>query len=166
MYATAHDESHPVLLHDGQCALCDASVRTVLALDHRARFRFAALESRAAATLCAAVNERAAAAGSASAAANATVDVAGAIPNAPPDSVILVMDGRLWSRSSAVVRVLWALGFPWSVAGTLLWLVPRPLRDALYGWVAANRAAWFGRMDACRRPAPGQHERFLDADER
>ena len=139
----ARDESHPVLLYDGQCALCDAGVRAVLALDRDARFRFAALTSQAA-------EERLA---------------ARTAPLQPrPDSVVLLAGGRLWLHSSAVVRVLWTLGFPWSWMGALLWCVPRPLRDALYGWLAANRARLFGRLEHCRVPSAVERARFLDAD--
>ena len=81
-----------------------------------------------------------------------------------PDSVVLLAGGRLWLRSSAVVRVLWTLGFPWSWMGALLWCVPRPLRDALYGWLAANRARLFGRLEHCRVPSAVERARFLDAD--
>jgi predicted DCC family thiol-disulfide oxidoreductase YuxK len=64
------------------------------------------------------------------------------------------------------VRVLFALGFPWSWLGAFVWLVPKPLRDTLYDVVAARRARWFGRLERCRLPAPGERERFLDAGER
>lgn len=136
-----------VLLYDGRCALCDGSVRAVLACDRRARFRFAALESAAARALLAAVGE-------------------GASAPLQPATVVLIARGRAWTRSSAVVHVLLALGLPWSALGALLWLVPKPLRDVLYAWVAAKRVAWFGRLDACRVPAPTERERFLDAGER
>lgn len=140
-------EPHPVLLYDGRCALCDGSVHAVLACDRRGRFRFAALDSAAARALLAAIDEV-------------------APPALQPATVVLIARGRAWTRSSAVVRVLFALGLPWSALGALLWLVPKPLRDALYAWVALNRAAWFGRLDACRVPTPGERGRFLDAGER
>jgi predicted DCC family thiol-disulfide oxidoreductase YuxK len=44
-------------------------------------------------------------------------------------------------------------------------LVPKPLRDAVYRFVARNRYRWFGRQDACLVPAPEVRARFLDADE-
>ena len=140
----APTREHPVLLYDGQCALCDGSVRAVLAADRGARFRFAALGSAAAAERLAAVPAPAGAA----------------------DSVVLLAGGRAWLRSSAVVRALFALGFPWSWLGALVWLVPRPLRDALYDAVAARRSRWFGRLERCRLPSPAERARFLDAGER
>lgn len=38
----------------------------------------------------------------------------------------------------------------------------RPLRDALYRWLARNRYRWFGRSDTCLLPAPEHAARFLD----
>lgn len=145
MPAPVARDAHPVLLHDGTCVLCDGSVRAVLVVDRARRFRFAALESRAAVALL-----HAAAAG----------------PVIAPGSVVLLARGRVWRRSSAVVQVLFALGGPWVLLGALLWLVPKPVRDACYDLVAANRTRWFGRLTTCRVPSAGERERFLDADER
>ena len=57
----------------------------------------------------------------------------------PTRSVLLVDGDRVWDESAAVVRVLWSLRGLWPVAGGALWLVPRPLRDRGYRWVARNR---------------------------
>ena len=75
----------PVLLYDGTCALCDASVRALLALDRGQRFRFAALESRVAGELLR--------------------DEGVAAPGATPGTVVLLTGGRAFVRSSAAVRV-------------------------------------------------------------
>jgi predicted DCC family thiol-disulfide oxidoreductase YuxK len=77
MHGRAPSREHPVLLYDGVCALCDGSVRAVLAVDRHARFRFAALGSAAAAERLAAVR----------APSLATVD-----------SVMLIADGRVFVR--------------------------------------------------------------------
>lgn len=59
---------------------------------------------------------------------------------ADPTASVLVVDGdRVLDQSAAVVRVLWSLRGLWPVAGGALWLVPRPLRDLGYRWVARNR---------------------------
>lgn len=54
------------------------------------------------------------------------------------DTIWLMQDGRLHSRSGAVLRVLFLLGWPWRAAALLL-LVPRPLRDWAYNAVARRR---------------------------
>ena len=42
---TPDERDHPVVLFDGVCNLCQASVRFILAHDRDAVFRFAALDS-------------------------------------------------------------------------------------------------------------------------
>jgi predicted DCC family thiol-disulfide oxidoreductase YuxK len=41
-------------------------------------------------------------------------------------------------------------------------VVPRPLRDLVYDWVARNRYRWFGKRDACMVPTPELRARFVD----
>jgi len=41
-------------------------------------------------------------------------------------------------------------------------LVPRPIRDAVYDWVARHRYGWFGKHDTCRLPTPEERAVFLD----
>jgi predicted DCC family thiol-disulfide oxidoreductase YuxK len=40
-------------------------------------------------------------------------------------------------------------------------VLPRPLRDAFYDWIARNRYRWFGQRDTCRIPTPELRARFL-----
>ena len=128
----------PVILFDGVCNLCNGFVQFVIARDRRAVFRFASLQSGAAAAL---FNEH-------------------QHDGVLPDSVVLVEEGRVYTQSSAALRVARRLGFPWNVSGALL-VVPRPLRDAVYAWVARNRYAWFGKRDVCMVPTPDLRGRFL-----
>jgi predicted DCC family thiol-disulfide oxidoreductase YuxK len=46
--------------------------------------------------------------------------------------------------------------------GGVFLLVPRPVRDAAYRFVARHRAKFAGPADACALPAPEQAERFFD----
>ena len=55
------------------------------------------------------------------------------------DSVYIVNNGKWFARSSAVCRMLWGLRLHWKFAGTLLWLIPRPIRDFGYDMVAKRR---------------------------
>ena len=65
-------------------------------------------------------------------------------------------------RSSAALRVATKLGGAWPLLAVFL-VVPRPLRDLVYRWVARNRYRWFGKKDACYVPATDESWRFLDA---
>lgn len=130
---------HPAILFDGVCNLCNGFVRFVIARDPGGRFQFGALQS---------------------AAARRILDLHDA-PEPLPDSLVLVEEGRIYTRSSAALRVARRLTFPWPLTGLLL-AVPRPLRDAVYEFVARRRYRWFGRRDQCMVPTPAIRSRFLD----
>ncbi|MDX2134570.1 MAG: thiol-disulfide oxidoreductase DCC family protein [Saprospiraceae bacterium] len=129
---------HPVLLFDGVCNLCNTSVQWVLLRDHQAIFRFAPLQEETG---------------------KALLHAHGLSPE-HIDSVVLVTPERVFTHSDAVLEVLRRLGGWWAVPAALR-VVPRSLRDAVYGWVARNRYRWFGRRDACMMPRPEWKARFL-----
>lgn len=143
----------PLLLFDGVCNLCHGTVRWVLARDRAQRFDFASLQSAAGRE---ALREALQAAG---------IDEPLPPADSDPDSVVLIDARGVHLRSDAAIEVARGLGLPWSLAvvGRVL---PRALRDPIYRWVARNRYRWFGRKEACGLPAPGQAERFLDANEK
>jgi predicted DCC family thiol-disulfide oxidoreductase YuxK len=131
-----------LLLYDGVCGLCDRTVQFLLARDVRGQLVFAPLQgpTAAAARLRLALPE----------------DLA---------SVVLVTDPGIASerahlRSDAVLTALTRLGGAWVLVRALR-IVPRPLRDALYDFVARRRYGWFGRFESCKLPSPEQAKRFL-----
>lgn len=134
---SAEESTHPILFFDGVCGLCNHSVDWLLKHDHQAIFRFAPLQGETA--------QR-------------------SLPRADTlqlGSVILRVDGQIFRQSSAVVRVLWRLGILEKISGTMLWLIPKPLRDLGYRIVARNRYRWFGKKETCRMPSPEERSRFL-----
>src|SRR5260370_41408003 len=68
--------------------------------------------------------------------------------------------GRVLTRSSAVLRMLSLLGFPFSLTAVFR-LIPAGLRDAVYDFIARSSIRWFGRMHACRLPSPSERHRLL-----
>ena len=135
--SSTHDG--PILLFDGVCNLCNGAVQFVIRRDPRGRFRFAALQSDAAKSL---------------------LQSAGADVGGLPDSMVLIEDGRPYTRSSAALRVAKHLRFPWPLM-RVFWLVPLPLRNWMYDFVARHRYRWFGRRDECMLPTPELQARFL-----
>lgn len=128
---------HPIVFFDGVCGLCDQTVKRLLRLDTRQKLRFAPLQGETAGQL---------------------LEVA----DIQELKSLVVYDERGISRcSSAVVRILWHLGGLYCVLSLLLWLIPSPIRNWGYRFVAARRYKWFGKHDACRLPLPGERERFL-----
>lgn len=76
-------------------------------------------------------------------------------------TVVVQIGGRQYRKSAAVVRILWCLGGIWKPAGTLLWLIPAPVRDLGYSLVARWRYRLFGRKETCRMPTPEERDRIL-----
>jgi len=136
---------HPIILYDGVCGLCNRLNQFVLRRDPDAIFRFASLQSLFAARILARY---------------------GANPQ-DFDSVYVVVnfelpDLHLLPRSEAIIFVLKQLGGVWKVLGLVLQLLPRPLRNAAYHFVARNRYRIFGRFETCMLPSPENRNRFLD----
>lgn len=128
-----------VILFDGVCNLCNGFVTFVIARDPGGRFKFGPLQSTAAERLLGDIDPR----------------------DRWPDSVVLVENGRVWTRSAAALRIARRLTFPWPLAFALV-VVPRPIRDSIYNLVARRRYQWFGKRDVCMMPTQALAERFLD----
>jgi predicted DCC family thiol-disulfide oxidoreductase YuxK len=128
-----------LILFDGLCNLCNGFVQFVISRDPAGRFQFAALQS---------------------ASARRALNLLDA-PSPLPDTIVLVEEGKVFTGSTAALRIARRLTFPWPFAGALL-AVPRPLRDWLYGVVARRRYRWFGRRHGCLVPTVALRSRFLD----
>jgi predicted DCC family thiol-disulfide oxidoreductase YuxK len=66
----------------------------------------------------------------------------------PSDTLQLIMNGKQYERSSAVLRIAMHLRFPWPFLG-IFYLVPRFIRDAIYAFIARKRKRWFGEETRC-----------------
>ena len=101
----------PVVLFDGVCNLCNASVLFVIDRDPRGHYAFAPLQGDEAAAL-----------------------LRGRGYHTDPEnpaSILLVENDRVYERSTAALRIARRLSGLWP-AFSLLLAVPRPLRDAVY----------------------------------
>lgn len=132
------ERHEPILFFDGSCALCSSTVQWALRRDKRGILRFAPLEGE--------THRRFG---------NPGADQGGS-------TLILVKDGEVFMRSAGAIRLLWALGGVWGVLGGLVWLIPRPLRDLGYRFVAKYRHRWFGFADPSKRPEDPDAGRVLD----
>lgn len=144
--AGAPDET--IVLFDGLCNLCNGTVRFLLRRDRRRRLRFAALQSSAGRRLLAQHGWRSAAAEPAASATGG------------PESIVVIDAGRAFVASAAALRIARRLPWPWPLLGAFA-VLPRPLRDALYRFIARHRYRWFGRIESCRLPTAGTADRFL-----
>lgn len=129
-----------IILFDGVCNLCNASVLFVIDRDPQGRFSFAPLQGERGRELLAGHGR----------------------PADRLDTIMLLEDGRLYERSGAALRIARRLSGLWPLL-TVFLVVPAPLRDAVYSFIARRRYRWFGRTDQCRIPTPDLRDRFLDS---
>jgi predicted DCC family thiol-disulfide oxidoreductase YuxK len=128
-----------LILFDGVCNLCNRTVQFLLKRDAGKKFRFASLQGTTGQQI---LRER-------------------GLSSSDFNSFILIEDGKLYSRSIAVLRMLRLLGGGWKLFYGLI-IIPRFIRDPLYNLIARNRYKWFGRKEECWIPNEESRERFLD----
>ncbi len=127
-----------ILLFDGECNLCNGIVQFVIKRDPNAKYQFAALQSETGQKLLKEYN----------------------FPN-QFDSFIMIEDGKAYQKSSAALRVVRHLNGGWRLF-TVFKIIPTPIRDVIYNFIARNRYKWFGKRDSCMIPTPDIKSRFLD----
>lgn len=136
------DPAEPELLfYDGGCGLCHRAVRFVLRADPEGRaFRFAPLGGD---TFQALVS-------------------AGERERLPDSLVVRTAGGALLTRSAGALHALRRLGGGWRALAVLLGFVPRPIRDAVYDFIARVRFRLFTKpKDVCPFVPPPLRSRFL-----
>ena len=129
---------HGVVLFDGTCAFCERSVIFIATRDPSGYFRFGASQTPEGRRL---------------------LDEHGVAGEAAR-SLILIDGGQVYLRSTAALRIAARLTPPWSW-GRVLLIVPRPVRDAVYGVVSAVRYRIAGRSNACEIPPPEIRQRLI-----
>jgi predicted DCC family thiol-disulfide oxidoreductase YuxK len=130
--------SHPVLLFDGVCNLCNSSVQFIIKNDKKGKFRFASIQSDYGQQ---AIKEY-------------------DLGDENLKTVILIADGKAYKKSTAALEVARRMDGLWPLL-YVFWIVPYPLRDLVYNWIANNRYKWFGKKDQCMIPSPELKDRFI-----
>lgn len=134
----------PVLFYDASCGLCQRAVRFLLRHDRRARIRFAALQGPTAQRF---LRER-------------------GLPRSRFESLIWVPEWQNRSRGTPLFRTDGALAALRELPPLWRWLawfriVPVPVRDAAYRFVARIRFFLFGPPRAAPFSRPDWSARFL-----
>jgi predicted DCC family thiol-disulfide oxidoreductase YuxK len=75
-------------------------------------------------------------------------------------TIILVEDGKVFTRSDAALRIARHLSGLWPMLSVFR-IVPRPIRDGFYNFVAGHRYRWFGQPVSCLLAMPEHLERFF-----
>lgn len=129
----------PIIFFDGVCNLCNGAINFIIDRDKTAYFRFAPLQSKEAAKcIPTSVREN-------------------------TDSIILLDSGKIYSKSTAALKVAKDLDGLWKTFYVLI-IFPKFIRDFVYDFIARNRYNWFGKRETCRLPTEDIKNRFLEMD--
>jgi predicted DCC family thiol-disulfide oxidoreductase YuxK len=133
-------EHERIILFDGVCRWCVKWVGFVIRHDPMGRFKFAPLQSPPAQRLLVTLG----------------------LPTQDFETFLLVEQGRIYTKSTAALRVAKQLSGLVSLL-YLCTLIPRPLRDALYEYVARRRYRWMRKSETCpiSPSPPSPPDRFL-----
>jgi predicted DCC family thiol-disulfide oxidoreductase YuxK len=131
--------SHPLILFDGVCNLCNSSVQFIIKRDKKKKFLFASLQGKTGQEVLKKFN----------------------LPANDFNSFILVEGDHIYTRSTAVLRMLKKLGRGWNLFYVFI-IIPTFIRNVIYNRIAKNRYKWYGKRDECMIPTPELKERFLN----
>jgi predicted DCC family thiol-disulfide oxidoreductase YuxK len=133
------DTTEKIVFFDGVCNFCNYWVNFAIKRDKKNKLRFAPLQGETAKSVLPKHKI------------NTTV----------LSTVVFVENGKVYTQSSAALRICKHLNGVWKIFYGLM-IIPKFLRDAAYNFIAKNRYRWFGKKEACMIPTPEMRERFLD----
>jgi predicted DCC family thiol-disulfide oxidoreductase YuxK len=140
-----------LVIYDGYCGLCNASIQWLIRHDRNDRLRFIPSHNHSVANLLAAHPQP-------------------AEPSGAPGSVLVVRQPfsthpEVFVRSRAALSALRVLPAPWPAVSVLLSLVPAFLADPIYRLIARWRYRIWGRLDVCPIPTSDQQRHFFSITE-
>ncbi|VVA92329.1 unnamed protein product [Arabis nemorensis] len=134
-----------VVVYDGVCHLCHGGVKWIIKADKYRKIKFCCLQSKAAEPYLA---------------------VSGVTKKDVQKRFLFIEGLGLYHQAStAALRVVSYLPLPYSALNAFS-IVPTPLRDSVYDYVAKHRYEWFGKAEDCLVLKDKELlERFIDRDE-
>ena len=129
----------PLILYDGECILCSRAANFILDKDKREVFLLSPNRSESGWTI---------------------LEKFG-VPFTDVKTILLLDNGKLYAKSTAVLLILRQLPFPWDLLSVFV-VIPKGIRDFMYDLVARNRYKWFGKTNRCRMP--GKKEKHLSRE--
>ena len=127
-----------IVLFNGVCNLCNASVEFTLKHDKKHHFVFVALQS------------------------DVARDILLHYPKefTKKDSILLIKNKKIYSESTAVLLIVKEFNGIWKLF-QIFWIIPKFLRDSIYRFIAKHRYRWFGKSAVCYLPDNTIANRFL-----
>ena len=139
MSATQIPQDHPIIMFDGVCKFCHASVQFVIKRDQHRIFLFCPIQSNKGHQLMQQYG----------------------VTHSGLTSMILLEKGKVYRKSTAGLRIARGLRMPWPLLYGFI-LVPAILRDTIYDFIGNHRYKWFGKFDQCWIPDDETRNRFLE----
>ncbi len=129
-----------IVLFDGVCNFCNASILKIIKNDKKNIFLFASLQSEIGKEITQHFN----------------------IDTNFIDSIILVESKTNYAiKSTAALKIAKQFGGLWWLF-QIFWLLPTSFRDFFYDYIAKNRYKWFGKKESCMIPTPEIKSKFID----
>ncbi|MCJ8160972.1 thiol-disulfide oxidoreductase DCC family protein [Acinetobacter zhairhuonensis] len=132
-------QQNNIILFDAVCVICNGWARFLIKHDPQAQFKLASAQSP--------LGEQ-------------ILNYYG-MSTTHYTTMIVIINGQLFTESTALLKVLSRLGLPFSLMQTG-YMMPRALRDFLYRSVALNRYKIFGKTDYCLIPSKENKHHFLE----
>jgi len=132
-------ENKSIILFDGVCNLCNASVNFVIKHDKKEHFLFASLQSDAAKEILLQFH----------------------LKNLKIDTIILIEANKVYYKSTAALLIVKHLEGPFKLLFGFI-IIPKFLRDWIYRFIANHRYNWFGKRESCMMPSFKLKNRFIE----
>ena len=116
-------------MFDGVCNWCNFWVNFAIDRDHRRKFKLGTLQSQHAGQILRELQ----------------------LSSDDFETFLLLERTRVFTKSTAALRIAKHLSGLWPLLYLFI-VAPRPLRDAVYDFVARHRYKWMGKTATCRVP--------------
>ena len=128
-----------LVLFDGVCHLCSASVQFILRYNTDQSIKFASVQSGLGQQVLRFYR----------------------FDTDDYETMLYLEGGQLYARSTAAIKIARRLAWPWRLVQVFS-IIPNGIRDWLYDRIARNRYKLFGKRDHCYIPDKKMRSRFLD----
>jgi predicted DCC family thiol-disulfide oxidoreductase YuxK len=131
------DSVEKIILFDGVCNLCSASVQFVLRHNSKKDIRFASLQSDVGQKL-----------------------LGKFLPSQEIKTIVFIRNGEVFVKSDAALELCKELNGLYPIFHVYK-VVPKSIRDGIYNFIAQNRYRWFGKREECWMPTEELKDRFI-----
>ena len=131
-------QTHNIILFDGVCVLCSAWANFMIQHDPQYQFKLVSVQSKLGQQLLSTYQ----------------------LPTDHFETMVLLEQGQLYTESTAFLRIIQRVGFPYSILkyGKV---IPKVVRDFAYRRIALNRYWLFGQTEQCYVVTADVQQHFL-----